>query len=598
MTSRRPAVLLSALVVAGVAALLLATGAVMPVVAGGQPGFSSGPLLITLALVPIAGATFLLIRRKPLTAAGVLVGIAVPAPARVVLDLQFLADSSVVARPELYLPDDLAVHGPASGLWLLLAGHAAVLIAGVLALRTADRLTATGAGVSISGKNTGRAPEESTVQRWRQRWLFIVVFTTVVAACGLLMAPYGSDDVYLLARHAFEGPAVELAGSLLLACLLPLGGALLMTSSAAADFTRGGLAGLAWGVTVLAAPDVAAGAGIEAASVSGGPVVALVAAAVLLAVAATRPRQRAEQGSAHDAGSARSRELSVPSVRRLYVVTGVLAVFTAAVAAIGACTAQLSTAGSVPAPESPVRWLLLTAGVLVGVLGLALFLPSLAGLVRPVLSIVWAGVLIAGTAVLDTAITATSVPSWLSTGPGVLWTWLAMCAALMTACCSMVTGLVEGEDDESGSGGIRPLTRTGMNMLIPLTAGALLSAGAFSQPVATAPGYAESGVWPNFGTPSWGLIVGLVTVLSALARAPRVRPLHAAALLVGVVCLLGLRAVTLPLIREHIDDAGAGIGLWLALAGVVAVVIATVIAVVNGIGSDSTKHRQAQSLSG
>lgn len=567
--------LLAGLAVAGVAAALLAFGATMPVISGAEPGFGSGPLLVVLALLPFAAALACVVGGRMTAAAGVLVGAAALAPGRAVLDLQFVVDPSVTTRPELYLATDLASPPPSVGLWLLLAGHAATVVAGVLAA------SAAGQAGSLVDEPGGRQATSADA-RWRQRWLLAVVFAGIVSAFGLLMAPVASEDPYLLARNAFEGPLVAMAGSLLLACAVPLTAALMMTSRGDGAFARGGLVGLAVSVAGMAVPNLVAGVSIEAAGASAGPVVTLAGGAGLLVVASTRQRPGGDdvegKGGGTDAEDAGDRAggVRVPGQGRLQVATGVLAMLTAAAAAAGAQAAQLSMPGDAPAPESPSRGLLLTAGLLVGFLGLGMLVPRLAPLVRPVLSVAWAGVLLAGTAVLDTAIAATNLPAAVSAGPGVLWTWLAMLAAAVVACCSVVTGVVERDNDNTtdrtGDDGGTPAA-AGVNMLAPLAAAAVLAVAGFGTPVLTAPGFVAPGLWSNFGTPSWGLLVGLLTVLGALALAARSRPAHATGLLVGAACVLGLHAAAFPLSRSEIDGAAAGTGLWLTLAAVVAVVI-------------------------
>ncbi|MEU6640914.1 hypothetical protein ABZ863_00005 [Saccharomonospora sp. NPDC046836] len=559
---QQPAVLLAALAAAGLAAVLLAAGAVVPVVEGAARGFGSAPLLIVLALLPVVLAAAAAARGRHASAAGVLAGAAALAPGRAVLDLQFAADPSVAVRPELYLPADLLEHSAASGLWFLLGGQVAALVAGALAVR-AYRLA----------EDRDDSEEDGAV-RWRQRWLLVVVVAAGIAAIGVLMAPFSSADVYLLARNAFEGPAVALTGYLLIGCALPLAAALVVTSGNG-EFARGGLAGLAAAALALALPGLIAGMTVDGLSVTAGPIVALAGVAGLVAVVSTRPAAEApDEPTAHEAG-----EVSVPGRRRLLVATGLLAVLTAAAAVLGSVTPQLTVAGSLPAPESPARWVLLVAGLLVGFLGLATFVPPAAAVLRPVLSIAWAGVLLAGAAVLDTAITATGVTGAVSAGPGVLWTWLAMCGAVVTACCSVVVGIVEREDaDDIGDIDAAGAALPGLQLVVPLTAGAVLAIAAFGTPVVEAPDYVPAGLWSDFGTPSWGLLAALLTLLGAVALAPRSRPLPAAGVLAGAVCLLALHAAALPLSAGDIDGASAGIGLWFSVAGIVALASAAGIA--------------------
>ncbi|MEU3275557.1 hypothetical protein ABZ639_32295 [Saccharomonospora sp. NPDC006951] len=597
-TERRPVTLLAALGTSGVSAVLLAAGSVLPVVAGTERGFASSPMLIVLAVLPVAAALGFSARGRPGMAAGVLVGIAVLAPGRVLLDLQFVVDPSMAARPELYLPADLLPHSQGPGLWLLVAGHAAAALAGLFALRAAGELGEPGEsdqgfggsaeiggdsrgggtgglGTSVSGRATGSAGLPG-LAGWRQRWLLVVVVAAVVAAFGLLMAPFESADLYLLVRNAFEGPALPLIGYLAVAVALTLAAAFFMTSGDAA-FSRGGLVGLATGIVVIALPALVSGLALADTSVTSGPVVALIAALALAAVAATNP----DAGRGTGTGRA-AEEVRVPGRRKLQVATGVSAVLTAASALAGAFMPQLATVGVMPPPESPTRELLAVAGGVVGVLGLGMFVPVVARLVRPALSVMWVGVLVAGTSVLDTVITATGVPGVLSAGPGVLWAWLAMLGAVVTACCSVVAGVVERDDaddadgaDELAAGG----SDAGMNLLTPAVAAGVLTIAAFGSPVVSAPDYVAPGLWSEFGTPSWGLLAGVLTVLGAVALALRSRPVPAAAMLAGAAGVLGLHAVTLPLGGGEIEGAGPGIGFWFSLAAAVALLIAAAIAV-------------------
>lgn len=547
----------AALAASGAAAVLLAFGATMPVLSGADPGFGSGPLLVVLAVLPLGVALVCVLLGRASAGAGVLVGVAALAPGRAVMDLQFAVDASAATRPELYLATDLASPAPMAGLWLLLAGHVATGAAGVLANAAAR-----------NGAEGDQAADELT--GWRQRWMLVAVGAGVVAAFGVLMAPIASDDVYLLARNAFEGPLVALAGYVLLAGAIPLVAALVMSSRGDSAFARGGLVGLATGVVCVTVPNLAAGLSLDTAGVSAGPVIALVGAAGLVAVAAVRSGDGAvasAEGSAENGD--RAGEARVPGLRRLQAATGLLAVITAACAVAGASTAQLMPIAGLSAPESPSRWLLFAAGVGVGLLGLAMFVPRAAMLVRPVLSVLWAGVLLAGTAVLDTAIAADSLPVAISAGPGMLWTWLAMLAAVVTACCSVVTGFVERDDvGATGAPEGADTPALGLNMLVPLTATAVLAVVAFSTPVLTAPDYVVPGLWSHFGTPSWGLLAGVLAVLGALVLATRSRPLPAAGLLIGTAGVLGLHAAALPL--SEIDGARAATGVWFALAAAVA----------------------------
>jgi len=537
--------------------LLLAVGALLPVVDGAGRGYSSGALLVALGVLPAALALGFAIRGARVTAAAVVVGVAALAPGRALADAQFLVDPSTTSRPELYLPASLEVPAPGPGLWLLLAGHVVAVAAGVLAFRALSR-DAEAAGSDRGGDR--RRP-------------VMAVTAGLVAAVGMLMSPFVSSDAYLLAQGAFEGPVLVLVGYLLIAVALPPV-IVLTTGSGLGEAARGGLLGLAAAVTAVALPGIVAGFTVPVAGVSGGPVAA-VAAAVALVVLALVPgtREDAVRGvpAADDAaGSAR-----LPGSRRLHLVTGGFALLTTALAAGGAAGATVETAGG--ASDSPTRPWLLVAGVLVGTLGAAMLVPRLATVVRPALAVAWSGVLLAGTSVLDTALTAGQLPGGAVPGPGVLWTVLAMVAALVTAISAGIAGMVE-RDDADLAGEPTP----GRNLATPLVAAGLLTVAGLGLPAVAAPDYVGSGLWSGFGAQPWGLLIVLVVVVAAAALAPRARPARAAALLGGAAAVLALRAAEFPL---RGGSAGGGIaasvttGTWLALAAALAYALAAFLAV-------------------
>ena len=88
--------------------------------------------MIALALLPAVLAIGLVVARLPIVAAGVLVGSALLAPGRALGDLQLVVDALAVARPELLVPVSLAPLSAGMGSWMLLAGHAATAVAGLL----------------------------------------------------------------------------------------------------------------------------------------------------------------------------------------------------------------------------------------------------------------------------------------------------------------------------------------------------------------------------------------------------------------------------------------------------------------------------------
>ncbi|NIH82587.1 hypothetical protein [Amycolatopsis viridis] len=456
--------------------------------------------------------------------------------------------------------------------------------------RTGSRIPAGTAAGEPADPGTPAWPEAAQAARSGRAGrsgLILGIAAAIVAAVGLMMAPFASTDAFLPAASALEGPGLVLAGSLLLAFALPVATVLLAGSGSAV--ARGGLLGLGVTATVVGLPNLVSGLSLPGVRLSAGPVLVLVGAAGMIA-AAFLPTAATRDATSDAAPDDDAAEITLPGIRRLRIVTGALAVLTAAAAVAGALTPQVVVTGNLDGPPSPSRWALLAAGLLVGVLGLVLFTAGPAAYVRPVLSVAWVAVPLAGTAVLTMAVTATELGAGLTPGPGVLWTALAIAGSAITACCSVVAGMVERDETTDpatalGNGSAVP----GAGLLAPLAAAGILALGAFGIPSILATDYVEPALWTSFGTPSWGLLVALLTVLGACVLAPRCRPARAAALLAGAACVAGLRAAELPLARHEIAGAHAGPGWWLALAAALALVVAAVLAARGTIHTPKTR---------
>jgi hypothetical protein len=329
--------------------------------------------------------------------------------------------------------------------------------------------------------------------------------------------------------------------------------------------------------------------------VSWGPLVVVGAVAVVLALSATRLAVAVpDEPSRGDlAGEAR-----LPALRWWRLATGLLALLTAIAAVIGALAPQVHVTSVVPGvatpapPESPARWLLLTAALVLVVPALLVLVPAVAAAARPVLGVAWAGILLGGAAVLSTAdaagqavnlsgfgADATVTPAFgYDLGAGAGWTFAALVLAVLTALAAAGTGVLERED--AGAEGPRP----GGGVLTPVAAAAVLAVAAFGTPVFSAPGYVAPGLWSNFDIPSWGLLSTLVVIVGAALLALRSRPGPAAALLTGSAVLAGLHAAELPLVGGGIGGAQAATGFWLALGTAAALLIAAVMSVMPAAG--------------
>ncbi|MEU0794592.1 hypothetical protein ABZ342_31415 [Amycolatopsis sp. NPDC005961] len=560
-TPSRP--LIIALAIATLGAIALTAAAVVTVSPAAGPGFGSWPWLALLALAPVLAAIWTAVAGKPALAKGLLLGLAALAPGRLVLDLEFAVNGPLTIRPELYLPDRF-VGGSAvgAGFWLLLAG---------------DLLTV-GAGVAAWQAN--RQDDEPE----RRRWRLLVPLLAVAASVGLLTAPVGSDNGFLLARAAFEGPWPALGGYLLLAAALPLA-AVLALASPSESTARGTLLGLTAGAFGVAVPPVLAGLLRDDLHVTWGPVVVLAATAITAGLAFTRLSETPKDTES---------DVKVPGIFWWRLTTGVLGLATAVAALIGTFAPQVAVTAVNPgagaptsaAAESPARWFLLAAALVVGVLALGTLIRKTAAGARSVLGVAWAGIVLAGTAVLNTALTATQAGNLAGfggadlggtsgaapvftydLGAGAAWTFAALVLAVLVALAAAGTGVVEREDAETA-------TEPGKNVLTPVVAGGVLAVAAFGLPVFSVPGYVAPGLWSNFDTPSWGLLTAVVVVVGAAALALRSRPKPAATLLAGAALLAALHAAELPLVGGSLGDASPSTGFWLALAAVAALLVA------------------------
>lgn len=533
-----------------VGSLALAAGAIAPVSPDAGPGYLSWPLLVILAVVPAGIAVAAARSGRYGLAAGLVTGLAALAPGRLILDLQFLVNGSKTIRPELYLPDRLLDRsGVGIGFWLLIAGHLLTLAAGIVAARVVRERN------EIAGGDDKR------------RWRLIIPLLAVVAAVGLLMTPVLSDDPFLLARSAFEGPGLALAGYLLLAGALPVA-AVLGVFAGSDGVARGTLGGIVAAVLAVAVPTLVAGFAVPGLEVSTGAYLAVVPMVLVLVLTPLATPQQTQTERTDLAGEAR-----VPGLTIWRALTGLLALLTGVAAAIGAYAPQLGNS-----TDSPARLQLLVAAVLVVLPTPFLLFRRTAPIARGILAVLWAGVVLAGTAVLSTAITASEATGLgglggaisYHLGAGAVFTAIALGLAGLTGLAAVITGVVERDD--TGTEGARSAA------LIPAGITAVLAIAAFGTPVFTAQDYATPGLWSDFDTPSWGLLAALLVVLGTLGLSVRSRPGAAAAGLAGAAVLLALRVAEIPLVSILFYAAKPGAGFWLGLAATAAAVTTAVIA--------------------
>jgi hypothetical protein len=143
-----------------------------------------------------------------------------------------------------------------------------------------------------------------------------------------------------------------------------------------------------------------------------------------------------------------------------------------------------------------------------------------------------------------------------------------MVVALAAACTAGLAGGVERDDVDLTELSWRP------QVLAPAVAAAALAVGAFGLPVLKADGFHPPGIWSDFRFASWGLVFSLVAVLAAALLAPICRPARAVGLLLGAAGLVLVRLLYLPLDRSTAPGTGAGPGLLIAVACLVALLVA------------------------
>jgi hypothetical protein len=532
--------------IAVIGGLLTSIGSLLPVSSPATPaGFSSGPLMFVLGVLPVAVAVGFAGLGRPLAAGGALIAAAIFAPGRLVTDLQFIVDAKLAERPELLLttPTSGNLH-VGLGLWLLLAGQLVTLIAGVLMFGQAAERS------GESDRSESRAP------------LGLAVAVGILGALGLLLAPFHSTTPWMIEPDLLNGPVWPLIGGLLVAVAVPVVATMAVTM-ADAELTMGWLFGGAAAVVAVALPPLVAGFAVTGLHETAGPYIALIAAfaMVVLTVATLRATRR---GAVADADAA---EPELPGAARLHLAVAVLGVVTAIAALLGSVTNTFVLPAGLPTPPGFAERALLPVAVIVGVLSLVMFGRAWAATVRPMLSVAFAAVPLAGAEALDAAFGGSGIDG-VTLGPAPWFTGLAILTSAAAAICAALAGGVERDDVDLTSVTSKPV------VLVPAVLGAVLALGAFGLPVVRAEGYAEAGIVTNFQVTSWGLVVAVAAVVIACFVAPRARPVRAAGLLIGATAVVLVRVLEFPLTSGRIVHSSTGLGMWFAVASLVVLLVA------------------------
>lgn len=586
------------LVAAVLRAVAPATGSLTSAGSAGVPTTAAlvagGAAPVAAALVPVLLAVRALADRRATArragaVAAAAAGLAVLAPGALVADLALVVVPQTVGRPELAPAAGLSPVSPGAGAWLLLAGDALAIVAGVLAV-----LALRAAGVLGEGPAPFPADAEGVLLEPPGRPA-VPVAGALLAVVGLLAAPFSllpgapSGVAGYDPRSALDAPAP--LGSAV--ALLALGAvvAAFASGQAAGRVRRAGLGALAVGLAATVVPTLVAALTTAGLTVSAGPPFVLLGAAVVAVGIGGSPGRTVD-------GAGRR----LPSAELRARAPGLCALLAAAASLVAALAPTLTVpAGTAaPAAASGSGPLLVPAAVVLAVPGLLVLAGSrrLVARVRPTLSVAWLAVPFAAGPVLDVVLAGFDVAHG-RTGAGVLGS------------AGPVGGLAAGAGGAAGAavdplGGLGQLGSVGIavggwSVLVALALAVLTAAAAFAAGAAErrdvgavlappggvgAPGAERPVVVPEptpdpaAGDPDGGDDLG--TGDPYRAAGPRepdrtMLPLAALAAVLAVPAFLG------PLVRDTVgavgrpwDDPSAAS--WGSLAGLLAVAVAVLLA--------------------
>ncbi|MPZ84758.1 MAG: hypothetical protein GEV28_31995 [Actinophytocola sp.] len=519
-------------------------------------GFASTALLALLAVAPPLTAVALTQFGRALTGAGVLTGAALLAPGRAIVDLQFMQDGLLVSRPELLVPTSLAQLTPGTGLWLLLGGHLATAGAGVLAAGRARAAPGSAYGLEVDA-----GPTSVNARSRAMGWALALA---TVAAVGLVMPPFRSNNAFLLGHDLIDSPNLVRVGLVLVVAAV-LAGCAFAAGSARPAVARGVIVGVLAATAAVSLPAIVAGLAVDRLSPGPGPYLALIALTLLTIVIFVL---RGVAGGDPSAGDDTELELEAG---RVHLVTGVLGVLAGVAALVGAFGPQLAVDG-LDEPVTYANRLLIPVGLLVCLLGATLLTNRWAATVRPAFVVSLGSVVLAGSATLDAAFTGSGISDSIHIGAGAWFAAAAVVIAAAAAVSAAVAGGAERDDVD--------LTERTVHMSVaaPVAAAILFSVGAFGFPMVTSPDFVAPGIWSEFRLTSWGLVIAMLVVIAAGVISTMARPARAAALLLGAAAVVGIHALELPLTGGRTTDAEAGSGTWLAMACCLAFLVAAGVA--------------------
>ncbi|MCL2533285.1 MAG: hypothetical protein FWE39_03880, partial [Nocardiaceae bacterium] len=389
-------------------------------------------VILTLA-VPVVAAV--LTARRSAAGAATLAGAGLVSVGLCVMDVQLWTDPIDANRLELFRPLTAAgiVAGP--GAALVFAGHACVVVAGIVGWFVVQRAShADGYGSSPDPDAAGRP----VGARAGAGLVTVVLLAAGALAVSLVAHPFTSSDPVLVVRAAIasDAPTAIGSGAVAVAVLIAVASALAAVDVAVAAGIVGGAALAALGpiggrlAAGLADDRLAPGAG----TVWGvlGAVLLAASAAAIPVVAGRRERRAAAPADARQRprrGAWGSTAAAHDRMQRWHAAAGITGIAAGAIACLGALLPVLSVPGGLPEPSVPATRMVLVAGVLLAVVSVWLLMSEFSVLFRPALSIVWVGVVAAAASVAQTVLTAVQIPG-VKLGAGSILIACAVVAAV------------------------------------------------------------------------------------------------------------------------------------------------------------------------
>lgn len=565
----------AAVALAAVGALGVAAGTLGTVARSASDGAripavgAAAVVAVVLALsVPVVAAV-LTARRSPAGAA-LLAGAGLVAAGLCVMDVQLWTGPIDANRLELFRPVTAGGIEAGPGAALVLAGHVCAVVAGIVGLVVVHRAShADGYGSSPDPDAVGR----SVGGRVGAGLVAVVLAAAVALAASLFARPFTSSDPVLVVRAAIAADAPIAIGSAVVALAV-----LIAVAAALASVDVGVAAGVVGGAALatlgLVGSRFAAGIADDDLSPGAGTVwgvlgaVLLAAGASAIPVVARRRERRAavpfeapEQPRTDARGSVAAARVRM---LRWHAAAGATGVVAGALASVGAVLPVLSVPAGLPEPHIPATRVVLVAGVLLAITSVWLLMSEFSVLFRPVLAILWVGVVASAASVAQTALSAVEIPG-VRLGVGSILMALAVVAAVGAGVLAGIAGAAE-RDDIDTSEPVEPPRP----VLIVGAAAAITTVLGYALPLyrGTDGTAAALGRLP-WGWDAWGQVLSVAAIVVAVLVAMGARPSRGAALLAGAAAVAALHVLEWPLSAGRLTDPVVAAGVAPAILAVV-----------------------------